>query len=50
MTKPKMPKPIRITRKLTVSSERLVVMTGAETIENGGGCTQRQTGCPVHTC
>jgi hypothetical protein len=50
MTKPKMPKPIRITRKLTVSSERLVVMTGSETIEHAGGCTQRQTGCPAHTC
>jgi hypothetical protein len=51
MSKQKMmPKPIRIARKLTLSSEKLVVMTGAETMEQGGGCTLRQTGCPIHTC
>lgn len=49
MTK-KMPKPIRITRKLTLSSQKLLVMSGAETIENVAACTQRATGCPIHTC
>lgn len=50
MTKQKMPKPIRITRKLSLSSERLVVMSNTETVENAAGCTLRQTGCPIHTC
>ena len=50
MTKPKMPKPIRITRKLPLSSEKLILMTGAETIENVAACTLKRTGCPIHTC
>jgi len=46
----KLPKPIRISRKLTLSSERLVVMTDAGPSDNAGACTQRATGCPIHTC
>ena len=49
-TPKKMPKAIRISRKLTLSSEKLVVMTGAEMNEPGAKCTNRQTGCPIHTC
>jgi len=46
----KMPKPIRISRKLSLSSERLVVMTDAGTSDNALACTKRVTGCPLHTC
>ena len=46
----KMPKAIRISRKLALSSEQLVVMTSPETNEPGGKCTNRATGCPIHTC
>jgi len=46
----KLPKPIRISRKLTLSSEKLVVMADAGTNENAPRCTLRQTGCPIHTC
>jgi hypothetical protein len=46
----KLPKPIRISRKLTLSSERLVVMADAGPSENAVACTHRATGCPIHTC
>ena len=45
-----MPKPIRISRKLSLASERLVVMTSPETGEPGAKCTFLRTGCPAHTC
>ncbi len=45
-----MPKPIRISRKLSLSSERLVVMASPETAENAAKCTFFRTGCPAHTC
>ncbi len=46
----KLPKPIRISRKLTLSSERLVVMADSGTREQAPACTHRNTGCPIHTC
>jgi hypothetical protein len=45
----KLPKPTRISRKLALSSERLVVMTG-EVAKPEAACTNRKTGCPIHTC
>lgn len=46
----KMPKPIRISRKLKLSSEKLVVMSDTHG-EVPGRCTLKRTGCgPVHTC
>lgn len=45
----KIPKPTRISRKLALSSEKLVVMTG-ETPKPEAACTNRRTGCPIHTC
>jgi hypothetical protein len=50
MNAKKMPRPIRISRKLTLSSEKLVVMADAGTNENAVACTNRQSGCPIHTC
>lgn len=46
----RMPKPIRISRKLALASEKVVVMTGSETADNEAKCTFWQTGCPAHTC
>lgn len=53
----KMPRAIRISRKLALSSEKLVVMSGGEAAEPGGDaaepgakCTLLKTGCPAHTC
>lgn len=46
----KLPKPIRISRKLTLSSEKLVVMASPGANENVAACTHRATGCPIHTC
>ena len=41
------PKPSKIVRKLKLSKQTLVPLTG----EAGPiGCTRRATGCPVHTC
>jgi len=45
----KLPKPTRISRKLALSSEKLVVLTG-ETAKPQDACTNRNTGCPIHTC
>jgi hypothetical protein len=45
-----MPKPIRISRKLALASERLVVMTSPETTEPVVKCTLLRTGCLAHTC
>ncbi|HET7504748.1 MAG TPA: hypothetical protein VFK02_27185 [Kofleriaceae bacterium] len=48
--RPKMPRPIRISRKLSLSTEKLMVLSGGETVEVGAKCTFRATGCPAHTC
>jgi len=48
--KNKMPKPIRISRKLALASEKLVVMSNPGEVENLGKCTFLGTGCPAHTC
>jgi hypothetical protein len=48
--KNKMPKAIRISRKLALSSEKLVLMSSTETTEIAVRCTVRATGCPAHTC
>jgi hypothetical protein len=45
---PKMPRPIQIQRKLTLSSERIVSLREPEA--SAIRCTKRQTGCPIHTC
>lgn len=44
----KMPRPIRIQRKLTLASEQVLVMTTADAPLPR--CTRRLTGCPIHTC
>jgi hypothetical protein len=45
----KMPKAIHISRKLTLSSEQLVVMPGPDG-DKPAKCTFLKTGCPAHTC
>ena len=45
----KMPKAVQISRKLTLSSEQLVVMSGPDG-DKLAKCTFRGTGCPIHTC
>ena len=45
----KLPRAIRISRKLPLSSEKLVVL-GGEAAEPAAKCTQLRTGCPAHTC
>lgn len=47
--KTKLPKAIRISRKLPLSSEKLIVMSSSEA-EPGHKCTLLRTGCPAHTC
>jgi hypothetical protein len=47
--KTKLPKAIRISRKLPLSSEKLIVLSGGDAAKPGK-CTQRFTGCPIHTC
>lgn len=44
----KLPRAIRISRKLPLSSEKLIVLS-AEAAEPGK-CTFLGTGCPAHTC
>lgn len=46
---PKLPRPIRITRKLSLAKESLATL---ETPQEAAAprCTQRRTGCPAHTC
>ena len=47
----KLPKATRISRKLPLSSEKLIVLSGGEAAEPGGHkCTALRTGCPAHTC
>jgi len=48
----KMPRAIRISRKLPLSSEELRVMASPDpTDENAIACTLKRTGCgPAHTC
>jgi hypothetical protein len=47
----KMPKAIRISRKLKLSSEKLVVMAEDHPAVVPTRCTKKLTGCgPVHTC
>ncbi|HEY0989235.1 MAG TPA: hypothetical protein VGD80_19335 [Kofleriaceae bacterium] len=47
----KMPKAIRISRKLELSSEKLVVMAEDHPSVVPTKCTKKFTGCgPVHTC
>lgn len=46
----KLPRAIRISRKLPLSSEKLVVLSGGEATEPAGKCTLLRTGCPAHTC
>ncbi|HZJ63462.1 MAG TPA: hypothetical protein VFD36_08035 [Kofleriaceae bacterium] len=47
----KMPKAIRISRKLKLSSEKLVVMAEDHPSVVPTKCTRKLTGCgPVHTC
>ena len=47
----KLPRAIRISRKLPLSSEKLIVLSGGEAAEPGGHkCTFLKTGCPAHTC
>jgi hypothetical protein len=46
----KLPKAIRISRKLPLSSEKLIVLSGGEAAEPGHKCTALKTGCPAHTC
>jgi hypothetical protein len=47
----KMPRPIRISRKLELSSEKLAVMGQDPTIQPPPRCTLWKTGCgPIHTC
>lgn len=48
--RPKMPRPIRISRKLSLATEKLVVLSGGEAVEAGAKCTFIRTGCPAHTC
>jgi hypothetical protein len=51
MTTPKkLPRAIRISRKLPLSSEKLIVLSGGEAAEPGAKCTFLRTGCPAHTC
>jgi hypothetical protein len=45
-----LPKAVRISRKLPLSSEKLVVMSGGETTEPAIKCTYFRTGCLPHTC
>jgi hypothetical protein len=47
--KTKLPKAIRISRKLPLSSEKLILLSGGEAAKPTK-CTDRMTGCPVHTC
>ena len=42
------PKPSKIVRKLKLSKQTLVPLTGEVT--GPIGYTKRATGCPVHTC
>lgn len=46
----KLPKAIRISRKLPLSSEKLVLLSGGQAAEPAGKCTFLGTGCPAHTC
>jgi hypothetical protein len=46
----KMPRPIRISRKLKLSSENVAVMVMDLAKPNPTRCTARLTGCPIHTC
>ena len=47
----KMPRPIRISRKLKLSSEELVVLAEDAPAAIPIRCTNKRTGCgPVHTC
>jgi hypothetical protein len=49
--KTKMPRPTRISRKLALSSEKVVVLGGPENAEVAGHkCTLLKTGCFAHTC
>ncbi|HEX2689487.1 MAG TPA: hypothetical protein VHN14_22855 [Kofleriaceae bacterium] len=49
-TKQKMPKATRISRKLPLVSEKLVVMSNPDGSDNVAKCTMLGTGCPAHTC
>jgi hypothetical protein len=44
----KLPKAVRISRKLPLSSEKLVVLSGGEAAKPK--CTLLQTHCLPHTC
>jgi hypothetical protein len=46
----KMPRPIRISRKLELSSETVAAMAEDPTPQNAIACTKKRTGCPIHTC
>lgn len=47
----KMPKAIRISRKLPLSSEEIRMMSSADVTAGPERCTRRLTGCgPIHTC
>jgi hypothetical protein len=46
----KLPKAVRISRKLPLSSEKLVVLSGSEATEPAIKCTLFRTGCLPHTC
>ena len=49
-TPKKLPKAIRISRKLPLSSEKIIILSGGETTEPAAKCTLLRTGCPAHTC
>lgn len=46
----KLPKAVRISRKLPLSSEKLVVLSGGKATEAAVKCTLFRTGCLPHTC
>ena len=46
----KLPQAVRVSRKLPLSSEKLVLLSGGEGAEPAAKCTMLRTGCPVHTC
>jgi hypothetical protein len=46
----KLPKAVRISRKLPLSSEKLVVLSDSEATAPAAKCTLLRTGCPAHTC
>jgi hypothetical protein len=46
----KLPRPIRISRKLELSSEKVVLMSQDNATAEVAIRTLRRTGCPIHTC